>query len=95
MYIILSKNSFILQVESKLQNPTQFHVQESKKRQIHMFLSNPHGKVTSVQSLPVSTHSQEPLHTLSGSVPLDQDSNLSADLSSSAMSSEMADVSIC
>ncbi|XP_063435823.1 microphthalmia-associated transcription factor-like isoform X2 [Mytilus trossulus] len=84
----------ILKVESKLQNPTQFHVQESKKRQIHMFLSNPHGKVTSVQSLPVSTHSQEPLHALGGSVPLDQDSNLSADLSSSAMSSEMADMEL-
>lgn len=84
----------ILKVESKLQNPTQFHVQESKKRQIHMFLSNPHGKVTSVQSLPVSTHSQEPLHTLSGSAPLDQESPLSADLSSSALSNDMVDMDL-
>ena len=58
-----------------------------------MFLSNPNAKVTTVQSLPVSSHSQEPQQTLSGSAPVDQDSPLSADYSSSAMSSEMTDVS--
>ena len=86
-------NMVFFQVKSKLQNPTQFHVQESQKRQIHMFLSNPHGKVTSVQSLPVSANATELPRTLSGSAPVDQDSPLSADLSSSAMSSEMTDVS--
>lgn len=82
----------VLKVKSKLQNPTQFHVQESQKRQIHMFLSNPHGKVTSVQSLPVSANATELPRTLSGSVPVDQDSSMPADLSSSVISSEMTDM---
>lgn len=76
------------QVKTQLQNPTKFHVKESQRQQIHMFLANPHGKV-SAQSLPVQTNNPEPQQQLSGSAPVDQDVSFSADLSSSAMSSEL------
>ncbi|XP_067119025.1 transcription factor E3-like [Centruroides vittatus] len=33
----------VLQVQSRLENPTQYHVIQSQKRQVHQYLSNTHG----------------------------------------------------
>lgn len=94
-------NLFIyLQVKTKLENPTHFHVQENQKRQIQMFLSHSQGKAGAVQSLPLLTTTmpsniftaQQPQ---SGSAPVDPDSPLSAGLSSAATSvSDVQDVSV-
>ena len=46
-------------------------------------------EVSAVQSLPAQTNNPEPQQQLSGSAPVDQDGPFSADLSSSAMSSEL------
>ncbi|XP_060074144.1 microphthalmia-associated transcription factor-like isoform X2 [Ylistrum balloti] len=79
----------ILKVQTKLKNPTQFHVQESKKRQIQAFLSKSLDSSAAVQSLPnISTMT---INTndlgLSGSAPVvDPDSPLSMGLCSSATS---------
>ncbi|XP_069141815.1 microphthalmia-associated transcription factor-like isoform X2 [Argopecten irradians] len=79
----------ILKVQTKLKNPTQFHVQESKKRQIQAFLSKSLDSSAAVQSLPnisTMTINSNDLCAQSGSAPVDPDSPLSMGLGSSATS---------
>ncbi|XP_033745262.1 microphthalmia-associated transcription factor-like isoform X2 [Pecten maximus] len=78
----------ILKVQTKLKNPTQFHVQESKKRQIQAFLSKSLDSSAAVQSLPnISTMTINSSDLgQSGSAPVDPDSPLSMGLCSSATS---------
>lgn len=48
----------ILQVQSRLENPTHYHVVQSQKRQVHQYLSNTHG--TSDKSLQDSAVGSSP-----------------------------------
>lgn len=81
--------SVCLQVKTQLENPTQFHVTENQKRQIHLFLHNS-GKVTTAQSMPALTTQMPGANmvptTVSGSAPVDPDSPLSMGLSSATNS---------
>lgn len=76
----------VLQVETNLQFPTKYHMQQNKKRQIQMFLNQGQVPVT-VQSLPAVSSTSAPgdLGFL-GSAPADPDSPLSMGLSSVATS---------
>uniref|UniRef100_A0A8W8M3C4 MiT/TFE transcription factors N-terminal domain-containing protein n=1 Tax=Magallana gigas TaxID=29159 RepID=A0A8W8M3C4_MAGGI len=79
----------VLTVKTQLENPTQFHVTENQKRQIHLFLHNS-GKVTTAQSMPALTTQIPGANmvptTVSGSAPVDPDSPLSMGLSSATNS---------
>ncbi|XP_061187491.1 microphthalmia-associated transcription factor-like isoform X2 [Saccostrea echinata] len=81
--------SSILTVKTPLQNPTQFHVSENQKRQIHLFLHNT-GKVSTAQSMPALTTQMPAANmptTVSGSAPtVDPDSPLSMGFSSATNS---------
>lgn len=76
-------------MKTRLENPTQFHVTENQKRQIHLFLHNS-GKVTTAQSMPALTTQIPGANmvptTVSGSAPVDPDSPLSMGLSSATNS---------
>lgn len=76
-------------MKTQLENPTQFHVTENQKRQIHLFLHNS-GKVTTAQSMPALTTQIPGANmvptTVSGSAPVDPDSPLSMGLSSATNS---------
>jgi len=76
---------YILQVQTKLQNPTHFHVQQNQKKQIQMFFGTSSDKVAMIQSLPNPTTGTLDQNKHSSSMP-DPDSPLSAGLSSSANS---------
>ncbi|OWF45234.1 microphthalmia-associated transcription factor-like isoform X2 [Mizuhopecten yessoensis] len=78
----------ILKVQTQLKNPTLFHVQENKKRQIQAFLSKSLDSPGAIQSLPnISTMTINTNELgLSGSAPVDPDSPLSVGLSSCATS---------
>ncbi|XP_046363455.1 microphthalmia-associated transcription factor-like isoform X1 [Haliotis rufescens] len=81
----------VLRVETNLQFPTKYHMQQNKKRQIQMFLNQGQVPVT-VQSLPAVSSTSAPgdLGFL-GSAPADPDSPLSMGLSSVATSTSEVD----
>ncbi|KAI0237061.1 Microphthalmia-associated transcription factor [Lamellibrachia satsuma] len=90
----------ILQVKTCLLNPTKFHVKESQKRQIQLFLNHEMGKsapsTAAVQSLPTlplkASYLQLPIGQC-GSAPTDPDSPRSAEMSSRTTSiSEVDDL---
>nr|XP_022299066.1 microphthalmia-associated transcription factor-like isoform X3 [Crassostrea virginica] len=81
----------ILTVKTQLENPTQFHVSESQKRQIHLFLHNSGTGATTAQSMPALTTQMPGANlvptTVSGSAPVvDPESPLSMGLSSATNS---------
>lgn len=87
-------------MKTQLENPTQFHVSESQKRQIHLFLHNSGTGATTAQSMPALTTQMPGANlvptTVSGSAPVvDPESPLSMGLSSATNSvSDFNEVSI-
>ncbi|XP_048739969.2 microphthalmia-associated transcription factor-like isoform X3 [Ostrea edulis] len=81
----------ILTVKTQLENPTQFHVSQNQKRQIHLFLHNSGKVTTTAQSMPALTTQMPGVNmvptTVSGSAPVDPDSPLSGMGLSSATNS--------
>ncbi|XP_046562185.1 microphthalmia-associated transcription factor-like isoform X1 [Haliotis rubra] len=82
----------VLRVETNLQFPTKYHMQQNKKRQIQMFLNQGQVPVT-VQSLPAVSSTSAPGDLgFIGSAPVaDPDSPLSMGLSSVATSTSEVD----
>ncbi|XP_064607299.1 microphthalmia-associated transcription factor-like isoform X2 [Liolophura sinensis] len=86
----------ILQVKTRLQNPTKYHVEQSQKRQIQMFISQsqPEGPLThSLSTINLGHISNSYNHQHPNSAPVDPDSPLSVGMSSAATSmSEVDDI---
>jgi hypothetical protein len=85
----------VLQVKSRLANPTKYYVRQSQKRQIEQYLVGEMGKGPITQSLPpiMTTNSvpttagtSAPTVTMGNSAPTDPDSPLSMGMSSTATS---------
>ncbi|XP_045165468.1 microphthalmia-associated transcription factor-like isoform X2 [Mercenaria mercenaria] len=79
----------VLQVRTKLENPTRYHVIQKQKNQIESYLSQSQGNHTGIQSMPnvrLTSTSDIPQHMHSGSAPVDPDSPLSVGMSSTATS---------
>lgn len=76
-------------MKTKLENPTRYHVIQKQKHQIESYLSQSQGNHAGVQSMPnvrLTSTSDIPHHTHSGSAPVDPDSPLSVGMSSTATS---------
>ncbi|KAL5014309.1 hypothetical protein ScPMuIL_008579 [Solemya velum] len=83
----------ILQVETRLEHPTYYHVQQNQRRQIQTFVNQRRGRTGIVQSLPApNMRTILPEKIQSGSAPVDPDSPLSPELSSAATSVSEIDV---
>lgn len=82
---------WLLQVRTRLQNPTRYHVQQKQQLQMQQYLSEANMAAATVQSLPSdlqTTQIQTNQNTLVGSAPTigDPDSPLSVGMSSTATS---------
>ena len=94
---------FFVQVKTRLENPTKYHVQQNQKRQVEMYLSHSMGKTSTIHSLPTMTftHSNNLSSTdpasvnaqSSTSAPMDPDSPLYNGFSSTATSLSETNVS--